>query len=91
MRRPLFSPTVARVALAVLLFGGAYFAVRPWTDCAFALPSASDLPGICAFGTSIPGFVTPLWPNLLAAAIYVVAGLAIALVGRVELTMPRRS
>ena len=78
-----------RAGLVVLLLGGAYFAVLPWTSCAFPLGLrwAPDLLRICAFGTGNTAFDRqgpgPLWPYLVVAGINVFAALAVALTRRI--------
>ncbi len=94
--RQLTNPGLVRLALVVLLLGVAYFASRPWTACAFALPGwNADLIRICTFGSGSPAFDAhgpgPLWPYPLVAAIYVLAVLAIATKGRVRFEAATRA
>ena len=89
MQRQLTNPGLLRLVLVVLLLGGAYFASRPWTTCASAIPGwNADLIRICTFGSGNPSFDAhspgPLWPYPLVAAIYILAAVAIALTRRVH-------
>jgi hypothetical protein len=76
------SPRAARVALAVLLVGGAYFAAQRWLQCTFPLGPSRWYPemwGVCSFGFGDPAFDRggpgPLWPYVAIAAIYVIAAI----------------
>lgn len=85
----LTNPAVLRVALVVLLLGGAYLALRPWLSCAYSLPGWNvDLMRICTFGTGNPVFDAQgpgrLWPYPVAAVIYVLAAVAVAFTRRVR-------
>ena len=70
---------LVRSGIALLLAAGAWLAMLPWIDCAFALGGwHEDLARICTFGVGIPGFGTPHWPNLVLAAIYLATAIWIA-------------
>jgi hypothetical protein len=91
-------PGFLRVALVVLLLGGAYFASLPWTSCAFPLGArgwAPDLLRICSFGTGDPAFDRqgpgPLWPYPLFAATYLIAALAVAFTRRIDFNAVTRT
>jgi hypothetical protein len=76
-----------RLALVVLLVGGAYFASRQWAACVTSILGwPLDLIRICTFGfgSDYPRGPQPLWPDLLAATIYIVAAAAIAVTGGVH-------
>ena len=73
--------TASRLLIAVLLLGGAYFAARRWLDCVSPLGLSRgfypEMARLCSFGTGNPAFDQggpgPLWPNVVIAAIYVIA------------------
>jgi len=70
---------LVRSGIALLLAVGAWLAMLPWIDCAFALGGwHEDLVRVCTFGAGTPGFGTPRWPNLVLAAIYVATAIWIA-------------
>ena len=86
-------PLLLRGALVVLLLGGAYLALRPWTACAFTLPGWSvEMMRLCSFGSGNPTFDADgpgqLWPYPLIASIYVVAALTLLFTRRVHLDSP---
>lgn len=90
----LTKPLLLRAALVVLLLGGAYLALRPWTACAFSNPPgwSVDMTKLCSFGSGNPAFdaVGPgqLWPYPLIAGIYLVAALTLLFTRRVHLDSP---
>jgi hypothetical protein len=68
-----------------LLLGGAYLAVLPWANCAFALGSWNpDMARFCTFGSGIAGFPRPLWPNVVGALIYIGAAAWTARTRRID-------
>jgi hypothetical protein len=78
--------TIAPLVLAVLLIWAAYWAALPWIDCMrafapFGFQNVVDLGlGGCTFGFPYTGPRTPgaLYPDLVVAALYLVAGLWVA-------------
>jgi hypothetical protein len=75
-----------RIGIAMLLAWGAYWAALPWVDCmrafmAFGLRTATDS-GLQACSFGIPVFLSgppEHWPNLVFAAVYVIAALFVIL------------
>lgn len=87
----LTKPMLLRAALVVLLLGGAYLALRPWTNCAFSLREWNlEMMRLCSFGTGDAKFDAPLrlWPYPLIAAVYLVAALTLMLSRRVHFDSP---
>lgn len=79
--------TIARLAIVVLLVWAAYWAALPWIDCMRAFVPFAGLQGAvdlglsgCTFGFLYTGPRTPgaLYPDLVVAALYLVAGLWVA-------------
>jgi hypothetical protein len=91
------SPRVMRIALVVLLLGGAYLAAQRWLSCVFPFGPGRWYPemwGLCAFGSGSPEFDRygpgPLWPGLVVAALYLVAA-AYVLRARIRIAPDRMS
>lgn len=88
--RTVDSPRLVRVALVLLMLGGAYLAVSPWLDCSTPLGTfIADAARICALGDLRMAFVSgwegPHWPRLLVGVLYAAAAVWVGVAKRIRL------
>ena len=76
-----------RIALVLLLLGGAYWAAQPWLDCAGKLlPTPNDWLRLCTIGSGNPNFqVGGFYINLLLGVLYVASALWLAFTRRTRI------
>lgn len=88
--RTMDSPRQVRVALVLLMSGGAYLAISPWLGCSTPLGAFNpDAARVCALGDPRMAFVSgwegPHWPRLLVGVLYAASAVWIGVPKRVRL------